>query len=629
MSQVSSNVPTLRHQHQFRRKRRTHRSAFRARVAQFASYTLDRVGSLGFGSTTPPISSPFSLDTEPVLDVESYNDKFNYALLILLYTLQGIPMGLSASIPFLLQEKITKLTAAAAAGVASAGTANPSTTATVASAAIQASKASFNANAIFALCSWPFSLKLLWAPIVDAIYFSNVGRRKSWLVPVQALAGLIMVGGANFVEEQLGLGASTTSTSAMNVKGVTSYFFLLYFLMATQDIAVDGWALTMLSKKNRGKGPICNSIGQNIGYFLSFVGFLAFNDVEASETLWRPLLGIPSNPTKGLISLRGFLRFMGFCMLGTTALVAFFKRELPTGRSGNVQGAASDVLDEDADLDASQIGLRETYHRLWAVCQLPAVKWLFLILVTYRLPVALSDNVKFLKAVEYGLSKSTTALLSPLLILPLGIIVPIVAHRIWHMAPLQQFSRAYQFRVTLIPILDLLMLHLLKSGYSHNTWLFWSAVVASTAGQAICNSLQFNAQMIFFASRVDPAIGGSYMTLLNTAANLGGTWPASFVMWLIGSLTGIRRDNGTDATGDAWDPYTLLQILFSFIGVAWLFFFMPKLNWLAHLPDDSWRTHLLDNVTTNNTDEDLESGEARTGAWQQFQDSINRGTKRA
>ena len=82
-----------------------------------------------------------------------------------------------------------------------------------------------------------------------------------------------MYTGAQFVEDQLGLNyyqstsSSTTAASAttMNVKGVTTFFFLLYFLMLTQDIAVDGWALTMLSKANQVKRPICNSIGQNIG----------------------------------------------------------------------------------------------------------------------------------------------------------------------------------------------------------------------------------------------------------------------------------------------------------------------------------------------------------------------------
>lgn len=558
------------------------------------------------------------------------SDKFNYALLVVLYTLQGIPMGLSASIPFLLQEKIQKMTAAAAA---TAGVA----TATVTSAAVasEASRATYDAIAIFALCSWPFSLKLLWAPIVDACFFKRFGRRKSWLIPIQTLAGLIMVGGSDFVERQLGLGNAdpigtmNDSVATMNIKGVTAFFFALYFLMATQDIAVDGWALTMLSKKNRGKGPICNSIGQNIGYFLSFVGFLALNDIESSETLWRPLLRLPKDPSRGLVSLKGFLRFMGFFMLLTTAVVALFKKEIkapPVAAAANNKNdvnnksksnifvrlkstSSSDVGksssnnveddnddDDDAELDAAQIGLKETYHRLWAVSKLPAVRSLFIVLVTYRLPTALSDNVKFLKAVEYGLSKSTTAILSPTIILPLGILVPLVASKIWHAAPLRQFMRAYEWRVVLIPLLDVFMLRLLKSGQPHDTSMFWGAVIASTAGQAICNSLQFNAQMTFFASRVDPAIGGSYMTLLNTMANLGGTWPASFVMKLLGWLT----PSGTTASWFRGDPYEVVQTIFSVLGILWIIVLGPVVGRLAALPDDAWRTHLLDDDNDGN-----------------------------
>jgi len=234
---------------------------------------------------------------------------------------------------------------------------------------------------------------------------------------------------------------------------------------------------------------------------------------------------------------------------------------------------------------------------VWAVSQLPAVRSLFIVLITYRLPTALSDNVRFLKAVEYGLSKSTTALLSPTLILPLGILVPIAASKIWHAAPLRQFMRAYEWRVTLIPLLDVIMLRLLKSGRPHNTSTFWGAVIASTAGQAICNSLQFNAQMTFFASRVDPAIGGSYMTLLNTMANLGGTWPASFVMKLLEWLT---PTSGTRFIGD---PYEFVQIVFSVLGIIWIILLGPVTARLASLPDDAWKTHILDNNNDSETKE--------------------------
>ena len=543
----------------------------------------------------------------PPVDDDDHGDFFNYILLILLYTLQGIPMGLSGSIPFLIQQKV-QATEALATSTA-------------------ASKLAYKANAIFALCSWPFSLKLLWAPIVDACFVPVFGRRKSWLVPCQALAGLLMVGGANFVERQLGLDGTTTAAASnilhsnvINVKGVTFFFFVLYFLMATQDIACDGWALTMLSKKNRGRGPVCNSIGQNIGYFLSFVGFLALNDPEACETIWRPLLRLASRPGTGLVSLGGFIRAMGYFMLATTLAVALFKHEKRITRSDLRASATKPHSDDedDAELDASQIGVKETYHRLWAVCQLPAVRSLFWILLTYRLPTALSDNVKFLKAVEYGLSKSTTALLSPTVILPLGILVPIVATKIWHGQALRQFMTGYNIRVTLVPLLDLCMLYVIKqsSTHHHRSLIFWVAVVASTALQSICSSLQFNAQMTFFASRVDPLIGGSYMTLLNTAANLGGTYPASLVMWLLGALSKdpvctpvSPGSEATTCTGGR-DPFVALQLVFMALGCVWIALFRRKVAWVEHLPDDAWRTHLSDEsaAVANNQDVDVELG---------------------
>ena len=69
-----------------------------------------------------------------------------------------------------------------------------------------------------------------------------------------------LVGGVIGVEQGL-LHTPTTSSNTytssntnthtsynINITYLAPYFFILYFLMATQDIAVDGWALTMLSR---------------------------------------------------------------------------------------------------------------------------------------------------------------------------------------------------------------------------------------------------------------------------------------------------------------------------------------------------------------------------------------------
>ena len=137
---------------------------------------------------------------------------------------------------------------------------------------------------------------------------------------------------------------------------------------------------------------------------------------------------------------------------------------------------------------------------------------------------------------------------------------------------------------------------------------FWAIVVLSTAMQAIVNSMQFNAQLTFFAKRVDPAIGGSYMTLLNTAANLGGVWPASFCMWLVGALSKEASCTTTDAGVETCvagrDPFFGLQAVLSVLGCVWIFLLGGRVKKLAELPADAWRTHCLD-------DGDVENGNSR------------------
>ena len=69
-------------------------------------------------------------------------------------------------------------------------------------------------------------------------------------------------------------------------------------------------------------------------------------------------------------------------------------------------------------------------------------------------------------------------------------------------------------------------------------------------------------------------------------------WPASFVMKLLGWLTPSGVDG--DATAPGRDPYEIVQAIFSVLGILWVIFLGPVTRRLAALPDDAWRTHLLD-----------------------------------
>lgn len=89
-------------------------------------------------------------------------------------------------------------------------------------------------------------MKILWAPIVDSLYIKAVGRRKTWLIPAQLLIGAFMIYIAQNVNEWLGDGDTQRPQMFM----LTSMFFMLWFLTATQDIAVDGWAVRIFLLNN-------------------------------------------------------------------------------------------------------------------------------------------------------------------------------------------------------------------------------------------------------------------------------------------------------------------------------------------------------------------------------------------
>ncbi len=84
---------------------------------------------------------------------------------------------------------------------------------------------------------------------------------------------------------------------------MTGIFFMFTFLAATQDIAVDGWALTMLSKENVSWASTCNSVGQTAGWFIGNVVFLTLDSADFCNKYIRPIFGLHSH-VYGIITLQ-------------------------------------------------------------------------------------------------------------------------------------------------------------------------------------------------------------------------------------------------------------------------------------------------------------------------------------
>ncbi|XP_077016955.1 acetyl-coenzyme A transporter 1 isoform X2 [Tamandua tetradactyla] len=311
-------------------------------------------------------------------------------LLFFLYVLQGIPLGLAGSIPLILQSK----------------------------------NVSYTDQAFFSFVFWPFSLKLLWAPLVDAVYFRNFGRRKSWLVPTQYILGLFMIYLSTQVDRLLG----NTDGTTPDVIALTVTFFLFEFLAATQDIAVDGWALTMLSRENVGYASTCNSVGQTAGYFLGNVLFLALESADFCNKYLR----FQPQP-RGIVTLSDFLLFWGTVFLITTTLVALLKKE----------NKEVSLVKEETQ------GIADTYKLLFAIIRMPAVLTFCLLILTAKIGFSAADAVTGLKLIEEGVPKEHLALLAVPMV-PLQIILPLVISKYTAgPQPLNIFYKAMPYRLLL------------------------------------------------------------------------------------------------------------------------------------------------------------------------------------
>lgn len=130
-------------------------------------------------------------------------DRRNFLLLCLLYFLQGAPMGfIGAAIPLLPEFQVD-----------------------------------YSKVGILSLAMYPYSLKLLWSPIVDAVFNTRIGRRKSWILPIQTLSGIGLLWLGMNIDSLID---SIHSDKGTGIWGFTLLWIFLIFCCATQDIAVDG-----------------------------------------------------------------------------------------------------------------------------------------------------------------------------------------------------------------------------------------------------------------------------------------------------------------------------------------------------------------------------------------------------
>ena len=195
--------------------------------------------------------------------------------------------------------------------------------------------APLDALAFLPLVGLPWVLKFLWAAQVDNRWNARLGRRRSWLLPMQALATACL------------LGAALLGLSAASAPLIVALAALGSLASATQDIATDG----LLAERFEGPALGCaNALqvgGTMVGFFTGGSGvlmlsgmfdqrmaLLALAVISAASlalvVLWREtaLTAMQAVPAARQASLRGFIRrpgapaLLGIAFLSSMTAVA-------------------------------------------------------------------------------------------------------------------------------------------------------------------------------------------------------------------------------------------------------------------------------------------------------------------
>lgn len=305
----------------------------------------------------------------------------------------------------------------------------------------------------------PWMLKILWAPWVDAWGSARFGRRRSWIVPMQALLALTCFAAAALPER----GAITALLVAV---------LFMNLFAATMDVAVDGLAIDLLRGRALGGGNTAQVAGYKIGMLIG-------GGVLAGATRW--------------IGWSGLFVAMGAIVIGAL-VVTLAHPEPPTGERAHTR-------------------VRDVLGALRAATSIPGALAVLLVVATYKLGESLIDPMWPALLVDAGHAREDVALWNG----GIGMIASIAGSIAGGaLASTIALDRALAIAGVLRAIPLALQVEIAALGVPEVPWL-----VAVIGAEHFFGGALTTAMFAFMMSRTDRAIGGTHYTLLATVEVLG------------------------------------------------------------------------------------------------------------
>lgn len=117
--------------------------------------------------------------------------------------------------------------------------------------------------------SAPYSVKFLWAPLIDQarlpVFTALFGRRRGWMLAIQILlAAAIAALGFGDPRESIGY--------------IAAMALVVAFLSASQDIVIDAYRIDILKDYEQGAGAAMTQTGYRLGLLVAGAGAIALAD---------------------------------------------------------------------------------------------------------------------------------------------------------------------------------------------------------------------------------------------------------------------------------------------------------------------------------------------------------------
>jgi PAT family beta-lactamase induction signal transducer AmpG len=347
---------------------------------------------------------------------------------------------------------------------------------------------------VFSLLNAPYSLKFLWAPLLDRYVPPFLGRRRGWLLMSQ-IALLIAIAFMSVHNPRAGI-------TALGINALC-----IAFLSATQDIGADAYRTDLLTTTELGPGTAVFVLGYRIALILT--GWLAF--VLADKLSW---------PTTYII--------MSSLML--VGIITTFRAPEPVLRDVQPRTLAEAVV----------LPFREFFQR--AGLFTGVVVLLFIVL--YKLPDSLTETMKtsfLLKTgfsqAEIGAALGLAGIVSTIVggVLAGGVIVKLGVNKsLWVFAVFQALSNLSYYALAM-------------AGKSHGLMIL--AVVAENFGlgmvssgllafmMAVCNK-RFSATQFALLSSLMAASRDILVAPSGRIAEVLG-WPGFFLATLVSAIPAL------------------------------------------------------------------------------------------